>query len=172
MEETLKSLELNKIEEEKEFINRKFFQALKNLKDINSNYATKPLEISFNWNQIATNIKDFEGKWYLVVIRSIKSINANNDSLSIAEENAYNEAEKHGGLLKYWYSEFNQNRECFSMCIWTSRDIAVEASKKPLHTIAKKLATESNYEFYALEKYILKKKKNETKIKIIQITSI
>ncbi|CAG8826456.1 16934_t:CDS:2, partial [Dentiscutata erythropus] len=75
MEETLKSHELNKIEGEKEFI-------------------------SFNWNQIATDIKDFKGEWYLVAFRSIGNINTNNDSLSIAEENAYNEAEKHGGLLK------------------------------------------------------------------------
>ncbi|CAG8702730.1 6272_t:CDS:2, partial [Dentiscutata erythropus] len=100
------------------------------------------------------------------------SINANNDSLFIAKENAYNEVEKHGGLLKYWSGEFNQNQECLSMYIWASRDNAFEVSKKPLHTIAKKLATESNYEFYALEKYILKKEKNETKMKIIQITSI
>ncbi|KAF0366337.1 hypothetical protein F8M41_013639 [Gigaspora margarita] len=169
MEETLKS---NKIEGEKEIANKKFSEALKNLKEIDSNYATKHLEISFNWNQIATNIKNIEGEWYLVAFRPIGSKNANNDFLSIAKEKAYNEAENHGGLLKYWSSEFNQNRECLSMCIWASRDIAVEASKKPLHTIAKKLATESNYEFYALERYILKKEKNETKMKIIQITSI
>ena len=100
MKETLKSHESNKIEGEKKFVNRKFSQALKNLKEIDSNYATEPLEISFNWNKIATDIKDFEGEWYLVAFRSIGSINANNDSLSIAKENAYNEAEKHRGLLK------------------------------------------------------------------------
>ncbi|CAG8775462.1 24578_t:CDS:2, partial [Gigaspora rosea] len=49
-------------------------------------------------------------------------------------------------------------------------NIAVEASKKPQHTAATKLANMSNYEFYDLERYVLKKKKNETEIKIIQIS--
>ncbi|RIB29418.1 hypothetical protein C2G38_2056836, partial [Gigaspora rosea] len=56
------------------------------------------------------------------------------------------------------------------MCIWASKDIAVDTSKKPQHTAAKKLANISNYEFYDLEKYVLNKKKNETEIKIIQIS--
>ncbi|CAG8633809.1 1400_t:CDS:1, partial [Racocetra persica] len=36
-------------------------QVLEKLKETDSNYATKPLEISFNWNKIATGIKDIKG---------------------------------------------------------------------------------------------------------------
>ncbi|KAF0519073.1 hypothetical protein F8M41_016680 [Gigaspora margarita] len=160
----------NEVEGGKDFVNKTFSEVLKNLKVIDSNYATEPIETSFNWNEIASDIKDIEGEWYLVAFRSIRSINANNDSLSNAEKKAYNEAEKHGGLLKYWSGEFNQNRKCLSICIWASKDIAVEASKEPQHSAAKKLANMSNYEFYGLERYMLTKKKNETEIKIIQIS--
>ncbi|KAF0405609.1 hypothetical protein F8M41_008904 [Gigaspora margarita] len=126
-----------KIVERKELVNKKFSEVLKNLKEIDSNYTTKPIEKSFNWNEIASGIKDIEG-----------------------------ECRK---SWRYWSDEFNQNRECLSMCIWASKDNAIEASKKPQHTAAKKLANMSNYEFYVLEKYVLKKKMNETEIKIIQI---
>ncbi|CAG8492931.1 11857_t:CDS:2, partial [Dentiscutata heterogama] len=151
MGETLKFQGLNKIEGGKDFVNKQFSEVLKNLKVIDSNYATEPIETSFNWNEIASGIKDIEGEWYLVAFRSIGSVNANNNSLSYAEKKAYNKAEKHGGLLKYWSGEFNQNRECLSMCIWASKDIAVNASKKSQHTAAKRLANISNYEFYDLE---------------------
>ncbi|CAG8520406.1 14948_t:CDS:2, partial [Dentiscutata heterogama] len=84
-------------------------------------------ETSFNWDKIATGIKNVEGEWYLVAFRSIGSKDANNEKLIEAEAKAYNEAKNHGGLLKHWSGKFNQNRECLSICIWRSIDEAIEA---------------------------------------------
>ncbi|KAF0536888.1 hypothetical protein F8M41_008939 [Gigaspora margarita] len=167
MEGNLKTPKSNKIGE-KEFANKEYSLELENLRNIDPNYATKPLETSFNWNEIATGIKDVEGEWYLVAFRSIRSVNNNNDLLIEAEEQAHYEAKNHGGLLKYWSGKFNQSRECLSMCIWASRDNAVEASKKHSHKVAKELTNE-NYETYTLERYEMKKIKGETMISIIPI---
>ncbi|CAG8621527.1 5317_t:CDS:2 [Dentiscutata heterogama] len=139
MKKTLKYHKLDKIRK-KEFANKEFSRALEKLKEVDSNYTKKPLETSFNWNEIAADIKDVKGEWYFVAFQSIGSVNANFDLLSDAKKRAYHKAENHEGLLKYWSGEFNQNQECLSTCIWASRDNAVEASEKCQYTFAKKLA--------------------------------
>ncbi|CAG8480840.1 25628_t:CDS:2 [Dentiscutata erythropus] len=145
-----------------------FVRQLENLDAITSNYATESIETSFNWDEIAAGKNNVEGEWYLIAFRSIGSKDANIKKLVEAEAEAYNEAKNHGGLLKYWSSEFNQNRECLSLCIWRSIDEAVKASKKPCHAFTVGLAS-ANYETYKLEKYKLKKTKGEIKINITEL---
>ncbi|CAG8739186.1 12257_t:CDS:2, partial [Racocetra fulgida] len=95
------------------------------LKAIKPNYATESLETSFNWDEIATSIKDVEGEWYAVAFRSIRRVDADNKLLYEADAKAYNEAMLHG-------------------------DDSIKATQNRLHADAKRL-TNSMYETYTLE---------------------
>ncbi|CAG8508462.1 9957_t:CDS:2 [Dentiscutata heterogama] len=132
--------------------NEEFSRQLEKLRAISPNYATESLETSFNWDELAADIKDVEGEWYLVAFRSIRRADADNKLLYEADAKAHNEAILHGGLLKYWIGELNQYRECLSFCIWTNRDISIKATQKHRHTDAKRLA-DTMYETYSLESF-------------------
>ncbi|CAO3643612.1 unnamed protein product [Cunninghamella blakesleeana] len=134
---------------------------LNKLHVITDDYVHQSVETSFNWDQLAYDLKDHEGDWFIVAFRSVRKASADNDLLFKADAQAQEEAIHSGGLLKYWYGDLNQHRECLAMCIWINRDFALKATHKPLHLKAAKLASEM-YDSYVLERYNLVKKKGET----------
>ncbi|KAH7436340.1 hypothetical protein KP509_05G015100 [Ceratopteris richardii] len=93
-------------------------------------------------------------KFYMVVFRSKRAVNADSELLYAADAEAHDEAKRSGGLLSYWYGPINQDRECFATCIWKSREDAIRASMLPKHLRAAMLASKT-YEFYDLQRYWL-----------------
>ncbi|ORY93637.1 hypothetical protein BCR43DRAFT_497281 [Syncephalastrum racemosum] len=130
---------------------------------ITGDYAKAPLADVFNWDEVAGRLgPNTEGDWFIVAFRSVRRADANHQLLFEADAQAQQEAIQSGGLLKYWYGDLNQHRECLAMCIWINRDYALQATRKPLHHQAAKLAREM-YDTYDLERYSLVKRAGETK---------
>ncbi|CAG8766572.1 2307_t:CDS:2, partial [Ambispora leptoticha] len=117
-----------------------FANALKNLHVITPYYTRVSIEEAFNWNEVAISIPNVEGEWYIVAFRSIRRADADSVALYEADYKAHNEAKLNGGLLKYWYGNLNESRECLAMCIWLNRDYARAANRKPHHIEAMSLA--------------------------------
>ncbi|KAI9327269.1 hypothetical protein BDR26DRAFT_792408, partial [Obelidium mucronatum] len=133
---------------------------------ITENYFHVPLPDCFNWNQVASLLgPEWEGDWYLVAFRSVRKENADSKALYDADALAHSEALESGGLLKYWYGSLNEKRECLAMCIWSSREFARLATRKPYHILAQSLAGRM-YESYTLERWSLQKLKGETFFKL------
>jgi hypothetical protein len=152
-------------------IDFKFAEYLKVLQTITENYAYLPLEQIFNWDEVANQFDlDEEGDWYQVCFRSVRKPEANTKLLYDADLAAHNEAKECGGLLKYWYGDLNEHRECFATCIWSSREFSRIATRKPLHRKAVAL-TAQMYETYTLECYNIKKKRGEKYLTLERLVS-
>lgn len=101
-------------------------KALTIFKPICTNYATAPYIESFNWEAIFAFLRELsttEGfpwptkqSFYVVVFRSILSVDANKDRLSELDYHSHREATSSGGLLKYWFGSTNENRENLATC--------------------------------------------------------
>ncbi|KAF7724067.1 hypothetical protein EC973_001400 [Apophysomyces ossiformis] len=142
-------------------VDQEFLKVLPQLHEITDEYTQVPVQEAFNWNEVAALLgPEAEGDWFIVVFRSVRKATANSKLLYEADERAQREAAHSGGLLKYWYGDLNQHRECMAMCVWRSQEDARKATKKPLHRIAAQLAGEM-YDIYDLERYSLVKKAGE-----------
>ncbi|ORX48213.1 hypothetical protein DM01DRAFT_1259890, partial [Hesseltinella vesiculosa] len=141
-------------------VDHAFLDILPKLHTISENYAHASIAAAFNWDEVAADLVDHEGDWFIVAFRSVRKAQADNHLLFEADEKAQEEAIHSGGLLKYWYGDLNFHRECLAMCIWVNREFALKATHKPLHLQAAKLANEM-YDTYQLERYTLSKKKGE-----------
>ncbi|TPX32265.1 hypothetical protein SmJEL517_g04600 [Synchytrium microbalum] len=132
-------------------------------------HRTDPLDISFNWNDAlsgATETGDLP--YFIVAFRSKRKSDADTFALMEADRLAHEEAKSKGGLLSYWYTTLDDQRQCLAMCVWKSRDWAVLATDGPLHAQAMRL-TSRMYEHYTLERYWLHIRKTEdgsTKVEI------
>ncbi|SAM07813.1 hypothetical protein [Absidia glauca] len=149
-------------------VDHAFLDVLPNLHVITDDYVHESVEKAFNWNQVAAKLKDWEGDWFIVAFRSVRKSTANDSLLYDADARAQEEAIHSGGLLKYWFGDLNQHRECLAMCIWINRDYALKATHKPLHLEAAKLAGQM-YDTYTLERYRLIKKAGES---VFEITAL
>ncbi|KAG0175547.1 hypothetical protein DFQ28_008872 [Apophysomyces sp. BC1034] len=142
-------------------VDQAFLKVLPQLHEITDDYTHVPVPEAFNWNEVAALLgPDWEGDWFIVAFRSVRKASANSQLLYEADAKAQREAAHSGGLLKYWYGDLNQHRECLAMCVWRDWEDARKATKKPLHRIAAQLASEM-YESYGLERYSLTKKAGE-----------
>ncbi|KAJ3085126.1 Zinc transporter [Quaeritorhiza haematococci] len=129
--------------------------ALQHLTHIHPDYRILPLATSFNWQTIASLLPSTISKtWYIVAFRSIRRADASTEELYAADAEAHREARESGGILKYWYGDLNEKRECLAMCVWANRGFARQATRKPHHVRAMML-TARTYETYRLEKYWL-----------------
>ncbi|KAJ3278890.1 hypothetical protein HDU79_001109 [Rhizoclosmatium sp. JEL0117] len=136
---------------------------------ITEDYFHVPIPEVFNWNEVAELLgAEEEGDWYIVAFRSVRKVDADAKALYDADHLAHTEALESGGLLKYWYGSLNEKRECLASCIWSSRDFARQATKKPYHLLAMSLASRM-YESYTLERWSLVKKKGETVFHLSQL---
>lgn len=150
-------------------IDMKFGAALDVLSTTTENYAYAAYAECFNWDEVTHQLDiDDGGDWFVVVFRSIRNPNANSELLYNADRLAHEEAKESGGLLKYWYGDLNEHRECLATCIWASLEFAHLAIVKPLHQKAVKLASEM-YETYDLERYSILKRKGESTLHITRL---
>jgi hypothetical protein len=76
-------------------------RALDHFHAITPAYFSTPLPEAFNWDETAERLgKDYEGDWFIVAFRSIRSENADHQQLYNADALAHEEAIQSGGLLK------------------------------------------------------------------------
>ncbi|KAI9315359.1 hypothetical protein BX666DRAFT_1861143 [Dichotomocladium elegans] len=143
--------------------------ALPHFHVITDDYVHVALRDAFNWNEVARRLDEqSEGEWFIVAFRSVRRADADHKLLYEADSKAHQEAIHSGGLLQYWYGDLNHHRECLAMCIWVNRDYALNATRKPLHIQAARLAS-SMYETYKLERYLLVKKAGKLVFEIIEV---
>jgi len=129
--------------------------AFQNLSPITARYATVPIMEGFNWQECAARLDP--GEWYMIVFRSIRREAIDDLTLEMHDYGAYIEAQRRAiGLVFYFRGTPNEHCECLSFCIWASRQEASRAARLPLHREAMMMVDEK-YEWYALERYVLRK---------------
>jgi hypothetical protein len=139
-------------------------EAFKDLAPITARYATVPILEGFNWDDCAVRLP--EGQWYLVVFRSVRREAADDLTLEMHDYGAHIEASRRAvGLVHYFRGTPSEQRECLSFCIWSNRKEARRAAQLPLHRVAMTM-TDEKYEWYALERYNLRKIRGRDGIEI------
>ncbi len=127
---------------------------------IRPDYATAPLEKSFDWPDIlrqvrtAYNLPPELRTLYLVVFPSKRLPNADEGELAWNDDRAHREAMLSPAFLTYFQGELDDEGNCRSFCLWTDRTEAWEASHGPAHTTAVAI-TRRMYHPTAPERYLL-----------------
>ena len=116
-------------------------------------YATLPIQTGFDWSPLSGCAFD---ELYLVVFRSVRRPDADLVLLREHDDRAYDEAQRSGGLLKYFKGHVNDRGECLSFCLWETREQAIEAAGADSHRSAAEV-TAQMYLSYALDRYRLKR---------------
>lgn len=133
---------------------------LQNLRP-NEGYLDLPYEQAFNWSDVFSNLSNnFEAaNFYVVVFRSQLAVSSVGSPILIElyslDEQAHCEANKSGGLLKYWFGTPSGDRRNLATCIWTGRDCALKAYGLPAHAKAMKIVCNGVYEHWIIEKFNL-----------------
>ncbi|KEP52465.1 hypothetical protein V565_044980 [Rhizoctonia solani 123E] len=143
-------------------------------------FANSPYPEAFNWDEISAAYRsdvdkladgELEREWYVVAFRSRRKPGSDSTPLYDADRLAHEEAVQNGGLIMYWYgvpdSETGDN---LATCVWQSRAHAVAANSQPHHIKAMRLAAAS-FEFYTLERFVLKKWKGTSELELVPYTS-
>lgn len=128
-------------------------EACRHISPQHPDYATLPIEDGFDWSSLSGC---HFGRLYLVVFRSVRRPTADLNLLREYDDRAYTEANKSGGLLRYFKGHANERRECLSFCLWESPEQAREAAGAAAHRSAASL-TARMYVSYEIDRYWLKK---------------
>ncbi len=123
---------------------------------VSARYQTAPILEAFNWSYTLGDVES--GRWYLIVFRSLRRPDVDNDVLTAHDDVAFAEAMRSGGLLRYYKGAMDRDRRCLSLCVWEKRRQAQVATAMPLHRDAAQL-TNRFYVWYDVERYILRKRK-------------
>jgi len=142
-------------------------EAYQSLVPSTAKYATVPIMEGFNWHECAARLDP--GEWYMVVFRSVRREAIDDLTLEMHDYGAYIEAERRAvGLVFYFRGTPNEHRECLSFCIWAGREEAARAARLPLHRVAMSMV-EEKYEWYALERYVLRKERGRRGLEAIPV---
>jgi hypothetical protein len=121
---------------------------LADLAPVAEGYASLPIAEAFDWTHIGQQLG--AGEWYLVVFRSIRWADADDERLTAYDERAHLEAAGSPGFVHYFKGPLDRDGSCLSFCLWQSRADARAASAMPLHVEAVSILNEM-YESYNLE---------------------
>ena len=121
-------------------------------------YQTAPIQEAFNWSYTLENV-DW-GRWYLIVFRSMRRADADDELLSRHDDLAFAEALASGGLLRYYKGALDREKRCLSLCVWDRRRSAEVATRMSEHRAAARL-TRRFYHWYDVERYVLRKRKGQ-----------
>lgn len=127
----------------------------------NEGHLDKPLCEAFNWSTLFSKISpNFPAKeFYIVAFRSrLAPLSVHSElivKLHAHDKASHFEANKSGGLLKYWFSDPDYSGRNLSACIWTDRASALKASTLPQHAKAIEIVRSGVYEVWILERYKL-----------------
>lgn len=117
-------------------------------------YMLVPIEEGFSWQTCFERIDG--GEWYLVAFRSKHRADADEAFLTLLDDNATRAAQTTPGFLHYFTGEPIQTGECLSFCLWENREAAVAGASHRAHGVAKEFGL-TNYEYYRLERYYIRK---------------
>ncbi|GAA5931583.1 hypothetical protein JCM3775_006894 [Rhodotorula graminis] len=172
-----------------DLVSHALHHALHAFRPITRRYATSPYATSFNWADLrleddATGrVKREAREWYIVAFRSRRNDGLPEDRarrLYEADRAAHEEAVTRGGLILYWYGnpvpapsastashgfdpdDVGRN---LATCVWQSRADAIAAMRGEHHKEAARLAS-TTYEYYTLERYVLRKEPGELSVRI------
>jgi hypothetical protein len=123
---------------------------------VRAGYQTAPVLEAFNWSYTLSDIES--GRWYLIVFRSLRYPDVDNDVLTHYDDIAFSEAMRAGGLLRYYKGAMDRERRCLSLCVWEKRRQAQLATAMPRHVDAAR-QTHRFYVWYDVERYVLRKRK-------------
>jgi hypothetical protein len=129
------------------------YEACQRISPTHPDYATLPIEDGFDWSSLSRCPFD---SLYLTVFRSLRSPEADLDSLCEHDDRAFEEALISGGLLRYFKGQANEHGECLSFCLWETREQAIRAAGAPRHRSAAGISAQM-YSSYILDRYWLKK---------------
>ena len=125
---------------------------------VTDSYMLVPIEEGFSWQTCFECAG--EGEWYLVAFRSKHRADADEAFLTWLDDNATRAAQATPGFLHYFTGVPIQSGECLSFCLWENRAAAVAGSSHRAHGVAKEQGL-SNYEYYRLERYYIRKTAGE-----------
>jgi hypothetical protein len=140
-------------------------KALDGLRPTREDYAVAPILESFNWTECLGSVDHAD--WYMVVFRSVRSVDADDRLLYELDALAHEEAIAHSGLLHYFGGVLDAERRCVSFCVWEDRTRAAEAAGLPRHRDAIGAAV-SMYDSYVLERYRITARGGEFAIEEIE----
>ena len=129
-------------------------------------YQTAPILEAFNWSYVLEPI--VSGRWYLIVFRSLRRPDVDNEMLTAYDDMAFAEAMRSGGLLRYYKGAMDRDRHCLSLCVWERRRQAQVATALPDHQDAAQL-TNRFYVSYDVERYILRKRKGSSEPEVMTV---
>jgi len=121
---------------------------LDRLAPVSEEYASLPIGDAFTWQDAGDDLGD--GEWYLVVFRSVRRADADEEMLRLYDDLAHQEAEVAPGFIHYFKGPTAGDGSCLSFCLWRSRAEARAAAGKPAHLRAVSLL-EAMYQRYTLE---------------------
>ncbi|PWN93885.1 hypothetical protein FA10DRAFT_264483 [Acaromyces ingoldii] len=120
----------------------------------------------FNWSSLPQLPLDDEHTFYGVCFRSKRRHGSENTTFYEDDRRAHEEAVDAGGLLMYWYGRPNATTgHNLAMCIWTSRQDALQASSLPLHARAAAHSRKA-YESFELHRFAVRKVRGESKLRL------
>ncbi|KAL2043595.1 hypothetical protein N7G274_003902 [Stereocaulon virgatum] len=135
-------------------------RALTVLEPVRVDYATAQYDRSFNWNAVVDRLRFLSKRaghawtrqdFYIVVFRSQVIPTTDRVELGGLDQNSHAEANRSGGLLKYWFGMPDENGRNLATCIWRKREDAGPGSVGPGHRAAVK-ATVSMYSEWKIER--------------------
>ena len=141
-------------------------QAFQHLAPLTPDYALCPIAAGFNWADCLAGLD--EGRWYLVVFRSLRRVTADVALLTAFDDQAYDEAQAAAGLLYYFKGVLNPARACLSFCLWASQRHAQQAAALPRHRAAMRLVDQM-YDSYVLERYVVRKQRGVPQPQIVAV---
>lgn len=121
---------------------------LTTLAPVSSGYAVLPVAEAFNWDEAAADLPS--GSFYLVAFRSRRRADADEARLTTYDDLAHAEAMIAPGFIHYFKGPTAPDGSCLSFCLWSGRDEAREAARRPAHAQAVTVIAEM-YERYTLE---------------------
>jgi hypothetical protein len=128
--------------------------AFERLAPVGVDYAHRPIASAFTWDVVAR--PEDAGVWAMVVFRSIRREDADEQRLIALDEAAHQEAAAAPGFVHYFRGPLGADRSCLSFCVWTDRAAARAASAGVRHREAVTI-TAAAYERYALELHRVEK---------------
>jgi len=136
------------------------------LTPVKAGYQIAPVLEAFNWSYTLSDVE--WGRWYLIVFRSLRREDVDDEELTHNDDMAFAEAMRSGGLLRYYKGAMDRDRRCVSLCVWQKRRQAEVATRMPLHRDAAQL-TNRFYVWYDVERYVLRKRKGHAEPEAITI---
>ncbi|BFZ65436.1 hypothetical protein YB2330_006604 [Saitoella coloradoensis] len=125
--------------------------ALQNLRPLSKAYATTAYADAFNWDEIISSLPPISSlsggktrlEYYIIAFHSrLHPLTTPHDRITLShlDSAAHAEANTHGGLLKYWFGDADEDtsgqRRNLATCVWRGREDARRAGRGPAHARA------------------------------------